>query len=151
MFRFSRKMIFSVEAVLYIALHGVHAPVQSRAVTRRQNIPERYLEQALQSLVRVGILRGVRGPRGGYQLARPAERVSVGEIVGVIRSIEGPQEGDEFEIGSRIGRDVVMPIFERLDSEIMERLDRLSVGDLVRRSTGGETALDSLTRHLAAV
>lgn len=151
MFRFSRKMIFSVEAVLYIALHGTHAPVQSRAVTRRQNIPERYLEQALQSLVRVGILRGVRGPRGGYQLARPAERISVGEIVGVIRNIESQQEGDEFEIGSRIGRDVVMPIFERLDIEIMERLDRISVEDLVGRSMDGQADIDSLTRRLAAV
>lgn len=151
MFRFSRKMIFCVEAVLYIALHGLHAPVQSRAVTRRQNIPERYLEQALQSLVRVGILRGVRGPRGGYQLARPAERISVGEIVAVIRSIEGYQEGDELEIGSQIGREVVMPIFERLDSEIMERLDRISIAELVRQSGEQTDTAEFLSRQLEAV
>ena len=57
-------MLFAIEAVLDIAYHAGSEPVQSRDITRRQDIPRRYLEQALQHLVRRGILIGVRGPRG---------------------------------------------------------------------------------------
>ena len=70
MLRLSKKMMFAIEAVLDIAYHSSAEPVQSRDITRRQGIPRRYLEQALQHLVRNGLLIGVRGPRGGYRLAR---------------------------------------------------------------------------------
>ena len=58
MFRLSKKMLFAIEAVLDIAYHAGSEPVQSREITRRQKIPQRYLEQALQQLVRAGILVG---------------------------------------------------------------------------------------------
>jgi len=132
MFRFSRKMIYTVEAVLFVALHGRDAPVQARTITRLQNIPERYLEQTLQRLVRVGILNGVRGPRGGYQLARPVDRITVGEIVGVIRAAESRDDAGEHE-PSALGRDVVLPLFEWLDTEAMERLDRVTLAELMRQ------------------
>jgi len=133
MFRFSRKMIYTVEAVLFVTLHGGDAPVQSRTITKRQNIPERYLEQTLQRLVRVGILNGVRGPRGGYELARTADRITVGEVVGVIRAAESRDDNGEHE-PSPLGRQVVSPLFERLDAEIMERLDRITLADLIREA-----------------
>ena len=63
-------------------------PVQSGEITRRQGIPRRYLEQVLQQLVRDGVLAGVRGPRGGYRLARERRRISLGEIVRVVRALE---------------------------------------------------------------
>jgi len=145
MFRFSRKMIYTVEAVLYVALYGKDGPVQSRTITRRQNIPERYLEQTLQRLVRVGILNGVRGPRGGYELARPMERITVGEIVAVIRASEGREAPAEQE-SSSLGREVVLPLFERLDNEMMERLDRVSLADLAREAVTHDIAPeDALT------
>ncbi len=50
MLRLSKKMLFAIEAVLDIAYHSGSEPVQSREITRRQGIPRRYLEQALQSL-----------------------------------------------------------------------------------------------------
>ena len=61
MLRLSKKMMFAIEAVLDIAYHSSAEPVQSRDITRRQGIPRRYLEQALQHLVRNGLLIGVRG------------------------------------------------------------------------------------------
>jgi len=148
MFRFSRKMVYTVEAVLFIALYGKDAPVQSRTICRKQGIPERYLEQTLQRLVRSGILTGVRGPRGGYQLARSAGRISIGEIVGVIRSAEGRDDPTTLNDGSELGERIVLPLFERLDGEVMERLDRVSVADMARwagqRSLVGEDALSAL-------
>lgn len=151
MFKFSRKMIFTIEAVLYIAIDGARGPVQSRAVTQRQGIPERYLEQALQRLVRVGILRGVRGPRGGYLLSRPAERISLGEIAGVVRAMEQAAEPAEAGPASELGQTIVLPMFETLDAEIMERLDRISIADLARQASESDLIDDRVLSRLEAV
>ena len=62
--------------------------MQSQDIARRLVLPRRYLEQVMQQLVRAGILRGVRGPRGGYRLARDRRRVSVGDVVRVVRGSE---------------------------------------------------------------
>ena len=64
MIRLSRKSLLALEAVLDVALHARPNPVQARDITARQGVPQRYLEQVMQALVRAGILRGVRGPRG---------------------------------------------------------------------------------------
>ena len=74
MFRLSRKALYAVEAVLDINYKTGANPVQSLEFTRRQCIPRRYLGQALQRLVRGGILAGVRVPRGGYRGARKVVR-----------------------------------------------------------------------------
>ncbi len=67
-------------------------PVQAKEITARQGVPQRYLEQVMQQLVRAGILKGVRGPRGGYRLARERRRISVGDVVRVAESIEDGEE-----------------------------------------------------------
>ena len=88
MLRISKKLMFAIEAVLDIAYNAGSEPVQSGEITRRQGIPKRYLEQVLQQLVRAGVLAGVRGPRGGYRLARERRRINIGEIVRVVRAME---------------------------------------------------------------
>src|SRR5487761_1307765 len=87
MVRLTKKLLFAIEAVLDIAYNAGTPPVQSGEITRRQGIPRRYLEQVLQQLVRAGILAGVRGPRGGYRLARERRRISVDEIVRVVHAL----------------------------------------------------------------
>jgi Rrf2 family iron-sulfur cluster assembly transcriptional regulator len=126
----TKKMLFAIEAVLDIAYHAGGEPVQSREITRRQGIPRRYLEQTLQQLVRCGILVGVRGPRGGYRLARERRRISVGEIVRVVRQTEVlPEEQDEMP-QSDLGLNVIRPMWVDLQGEIMSRLDSITIDDL---------------------
>ena len=78
MIRLSKKALLALEAVVDIAYNARPEPVQSKELTQRQGIPQRYLEQVMQQLVRAGILRGVRGPRGGYRLARERRRITAG-------------------------------------------------------------------------
>jgi Rrf2 family iron-sulfur cluster assembly transcriptional regulator len=134
MFRLSKKMLFAIEAVLDIAYHGTSEPVQSREITRRQKIPQRYLEQALQQLVRAGILIGVRGPRGGYRLARERRRISVGEIVRVVRAVESGDEAMEEDGGSELARTVVRPMWQEFQNDIMNRLDTITIDELCVRA-----------------
>ena len=134
MLRLSKKMLFAIEAVLDIAYHAGGEPVQSREITRRQGIPRRYLEQALQQLVREGVLIGVRGPRGGYRLARERRRVSVGEIVRVVRKMETGDDPIQDPAGSDLGHHVVRPLWQELQDEVMTRLDSISIDDLCSRA-----------------
>jgi Rrf2 family protein len=134
MLRPSKKMLFAIEAVLDIAYHAGGEPVQSREITRRQGIPRRYLEQTLQHLVRSGVLVGVRGPRGGYRLARERRRISVGEIVRVVQAMELPEEQPEEQPASDLGKRVIRPMWDDLQEEIMTRLDAITVDDLCMKS-----------------
>ena len=134
MIRPSKKMLFAIEAVLDIAYHAGGEPVQSREITRRQGIPRRYLEQTLQQLVRAGILVGVRGPRGGYRLARERRRISVGEIVRVVRAMETAEDPFQDVPASQLGKTVIRPMWGDLQDEMMSRLDAITVDDLCMRA-----------------
>jgi Rrf2 family protein len=136
MLRLSRKTLFAIEAVLDIAYHAGGDPVQSREITRRQGIPRRYLEQALQNLVRNGVLVGVRGPKGGYRLARERRRITVGEIVRIVRQVETEDDPLQDDAGSPLAHRVVRPLWMELQDEVMDRLDQLTVDDMCNRANG---------------
>ncbi len=134
MFRLTKKMRFALEAVVDIAYNSRPEPVQSREITRRQGIPQRYLEQVMQQLVHANILKGVRGPRGGYTLARERRRISVGEIVQVVG--EHVADGaDEMETSSPLGTKVISPLWDEVQNEMMARLNSITIEDLCRSAT----------------
>lgn len=131
MLRLPRRTLFALEAVVDIAYNARPDPVQAKEITRRQGIPPRYLEQVMQQLVRAGILKGVRGPRGGYTLARERRRISVGDVVRAIEGLEDEEEiDDRTEPGSPIGMMVVRPLIEQLRGELEKRLDQVTLDDL---------------------
>lgn len=133
MFKLSRKTMLALEAVIDIAFNARPEPVQAKEITQRQGVPQRYLEQVMQQLVRAGILKGVRGPRGGYRLAKERRRITVGEIVRIAESLE-PANGDAGAATSDLGRMIVRPLIETLESEVMARLDSISIEDLCQRA-----------------
>lgn len=130
----SKKLALALEAVVDIAYHGGSEPVQSQDIARRLGLPRRYLEQVLQQLVRAAVLKGVRGPRGGYRLARERRRISVAEVVRVVQGLEEP-EGDEGPISeSALGARVIAPFWDGLEAELMTRLEAVSIEDLCHRA-----------------
>lgn len=134
MFRLTKKMIYALEAVVDVAYNGRTGPVQSRDITRRQDIPQRYLEQVMQQLVRAGILKGVRGPKGGYNLARERRRVSVGEIVQVINQMDLKKDKSDIQSHSPLGIKVINPLIEELNENIMEKLNDITLQDLCHQA-----------------
>jgi Rrf2 family protein len=131
--RFSKKMMYALEAVVDIAIHGGPDPVQSRDITARQGIPQRYLEQVMQRLVRAGVLRGVRGPHGGYRLARERRRITVGEIARVVYAQDSEEDLSQAS-NSEIGRQVIAPLWRDLQDETMARLDAVTLETLCQRA-----------------
>jgi len=79
--RLSTKSRYGVRALFDIAYHAEEAPAQIKTISRRQGITPRYLEQIFQKLKRAGIVKSIRGPRGGYYLARKPEEVAVGDVI----------------------------------------------------------------------
>jgi Rrf2 family transcriptional regulator, iron-sulfur cluster assembly transcription factor len=132
MLKLSRKTLLALEAVIDIAFNARPEPVQAKEITARQGVPQRYLEQVMQQLVRAGILKGVRGPRGGYRLARERRRISVGDVVRVAESIEDEEE--KHTPRSDLGQRIVAPFVVTLQDELMTRLDSVSIEDLCQRA-----------------
>jgi Rrf2 family protein len=134
MIRLTKKLLFAIEAVLDIAYNGATAPVRSAEITEREGIPRRYLEPVLQELVRDGILVGIRGPSGGYRLARERGDVTLGDIVRTVRHLETGEDPISDPAGSDLGRQVVRPLWLEMQDETMRRLDALTLEALCERA-----------------
>lgn len=139
MLRLSKKLLCALEAVLDIAYNAGSEPVQSRDITDRQGIPERYLEQVLQQMVRAGVLKGVRGPRGGYRLARERRRITVGDVARVIYAND-VSDGEDAFTASPLGNQIIWPFWGEFREEVMKRLDAITIEDLCKRAR--ETGLE---------
>ena len=84
---------YGAHAVIELARHYGEGPVQCAEIAARQKIPEAYLDQLLSSLRRAGIIRSVRGPHGGHELARDPRELTLGDVV---TALEGPVVPLEF-------------------------------------------------------
>ncbi|TVQ54636.1 MAG: Rrf2 family transcriptional regulator [Rhodobacteraceae bacterium] len=133
MMRFSRKTLLALEAVLDVAYNARPDPVQSRDITARLGVPQRYLEQAMQQLVHEGVLKGVRGPRGGYVLARERRRITAGEVVRIVDALERAEEDAE-AAASDLGAGVVRPLCRAVQESALAQLDAITMEELCARS-----------------
>src|SRR5215471_2438867 len=87
-----RKGVLAITAVIDVALNARNGPVNSRALAKRQHLGRRYLESELQALVREGILKTVRGPHGGYVLAREQRRITAADIIRAAGTVNDESE-----------------------------------------------------------
>lgn len=134
MLRPSKKLALALEAVTDIAFNGGAEPVQSQDIAERLGLPRRYLEQVMQQLVRAGVLKGVRGPRGGYRLARERRRITVGQVVRVVQGGEDAEEAPAVS-ASPLGVHVMAPFWQQVEEEQMRRLDEVTIDDLCQQAS----------------
>ena len=125
----SRRSMLAIGAVVDIALHSRPSPVAAKALAARHRLPPRHLETLLQGLVHDKILKGVRGPRGGYELARERRRISLGEIV---RTAVSLSTADPEDVGahSRLLEKVIDPSVRKAGEPFLANLDSITVEDL---------------------
>jgi Rrf2 family transcriptional regulator, iron-sulfur cluster assembly transcription factor len=126
----SRRSMLGIAAVVDIAHHSRPAPVAAKALASRHDLPPRHLETLLQALVRQGILKGVRGPRGGYELAKERRKITAGDVV---RAAMTANAGDEEpEPHSRLVDTVVGPAVKKAAESFLQDLDLVTIDDLCR-------------------
>jgi Rrf2 family transcriptional regulator, iron-sulfur cluster assembly transcription factor len=128
----SRKGLLAIAAVIDVALNGRGRPVSAKALASRHELPARHLEPVLQALVREGILNGIRGPRGGYELARERRRITVDDILRAAGTIEAQNE--PAQNGSALLREVVIPAVGQAERAFASALNKINLDDLTRRA-----------------
>jgi Rrf2 family protein len=133
-----RKGVLAIAAVLDIAINAHGRPVAARALASRHRLPPRHLEPVLQALVREGILRGVRGPRGGYELARAESDIGADEILRAAGTVE--EKSDPPLAGSTLLTQIVVPALAQAEETFSGALARITIADLARAAEGGKRA-----------
>jgi len=123
-----RKGLLAIAAVIDVALNARGQPVAAKALASRHRLPPRHLEPVLQALVRQGLLKGVRGPRGGYELAREPRRITAHDILRAIGTIE--ETGNGAASRSALLADVVVPALTQAEGVFSGALGHINIEDL---------------------
>jgi len=134
--RLTTKGRFAVTAMLDLALRQNRGPVTLAAISERQHISLSYLEQLFGKLRRAKLVSSVRGPGGGYNLAHPAQNISVAAIV---RAVDEPL--DATQCGGKENchdekRCMTHDLWETLNAKMHEYLSSVTLADLVAHQSG---------------
>jgi Rrf2 family transcriptional regulator, iron-sulfur cluster assembly transcription factor len=124
------KTTLAIGAVVDIALYSGKGRVSALDLADRFQLPRRHLEPALQALVREGILKGVRGPRGGYRLAKAPQDISVYDVTEAVKTVETEKPSKAGLLGA-----VVMPALAQAEQCFASALERITVEDLVQAAS----------------
>jgi Rrf2 family cysteine metabolism transcriptional repressor len=123
----SVKAEYALQAIFDLASHRSGEPVKIAEIARRQKIPQKFLELILVGLKQSGFVESRRGAEGGYLLARPADSLTIGEV---LRSVEGPPQ-----VKGRPQRKAETPftdMWQRVDACVSGVLDKTTFADLIR-------------------
>jgi Rrf2 family transcriptional regulator, iron-sulfur cluster assembly transcription factor len=135
----SKKSLTALEAVLYIACHAGDKPVRSREICEYQGVALRYLEQVLQALVHGGIVKGLRGPKGGYVLARERRKITVADICDAVQALEAEEGAASV---SPLHAQVLSPLCDEAAALVRQKMASVTLQQLCDRAgrAGASTA-----------
>ena len=133
MLRLSTKSQYGVRAMFEIANGYASGPVTIKEISEKQSVSVAYLEQILNTLRKAGIINSVKGPGGGYMLARDPKSISIGEI---LKELEGPVAItsclDPSEGCVRVDSCVTHLLWKSLGDNIERFLDHMKLQDLLQ-------------------
>jgi Rrf2 family transcriptional regulator, iron-sulfur cluster assembly transcription factor len=120
---------YSVKALLDLTLHAPHQPISVATIAQRQGLPPPYLEKLLIDLRRADIVESVRGPQGGYRLAKPASQIFLGQILAAVGEQVDPLPRHSPQAGQAEDW-VTFAVWNRLSQKLKEALYSISLEDL---------------------
>lgn len=133
--RLTTKGRYAVTAMLDLAYHGEKKPVTLTDIAKRQEISLSYLEQLFARLRRSGMVEGVRGPGGGYQLSKDISKISIAEIISAVdETIDSTRCGGNANCHNNqpcLTHDLWMG----LSDQIRQYLNSISLRDVLEKST----------------
>jgi Rrf2 family protein len=140
--KLSTKSRYSVRILLELARHRDDGPVATGEISRRQQIPVKYLEQLVRTLKQADLVGSVRGPKGGHLLAVAPEKISLGQVVrlfetqtDLVACISAPEKCEMADDCK------VRLVWEDATTALFEKLDQITIGDLLsqEKASGGRT------------
>jgi Rrf2 family protein len=130
--RLTRASLYALQAVVYMAGRESEDPIPSHVIAEKRNISERFLLKVLKPLVAAQVLLSAKGPHGGYRLAKPANQISLLEVM---EAVDGPIRGQ-----APVSGNSKQPLNQRLidicnDSAeyLRKQLKRVKVSEVVGR------------------
>ncbi len=129
--RVSSRTDYGVRALYDLSLHFGQGTVQSREIAARQKMPEAYLHQVLSALNRGGLVRSVRGPSGGHELAKDPSDITLYDAFEVL---DGTEINKNHPHNTPMGMDPVHQVWHDLNDISVEFLKSITFEDLVIRA-----------------
>jgi Rrf2 family protein len=140
--RISAKADYAVRAAIELAVAGTERPTKGDAVAKAQDIPLKFLENILADMRHAGLITSRRGAEGGYWLARPAEEISLADV---IRAVDGPLasvRGTRSEELSYEGSaEPLREVWIAVRASLRNVLESVTLADVARRELPAEVAL----------
>ena len=135
--KLSTKGRYGLRAAVALATYAKDEPVSISTIAAREELSESYLEQLFAKLKKAGLVHSIRGTNGGYQLSRPAEDISVGDV---LRALEGNMVivdcPDSESQCAKYGSCVTKYVWKRINNSINDTMDAITLEELVLNSDG---------------
>lgn len=132
--RLSTKGRYGARAMLDLALNSGKGPVLLREIAKRQEVSEKYLEHSITTLRKAGLVRSIRGARGGYVLAKLPSQIRLSEIMEVLEGSMAPVECvDDPQVCQRAQLCVTRDIWAEMKEAIDNILESITLQDMVER------------------
>jgi Rrf2 family protein len=123
---------YAVTALIYLVREKPEAPVAAIKVSRVEGLPAQFLRKVLKPLADTGILRSVRGPHGGFSLARPAKDITLPEVV---EAVDGPLLALADPVGGAEGKALdkrLQAVCDEVLAVVRERLAKVTLAELAK-------------------
>lgn len=133
--KMSTKARYGLRALVDLAKNSECGPVSISSIAQRQKISENYLEQLIAKLRKAGIVQSLRGSQGGYILSRPAEEISVGDVLrileGDLNPVECPMINHDVDCMDQ-AECVTKYVWKKVSDSINTTVDKITLGELIR-------------------
>ena len=123
---FPAKFLETVEVILFIAMHSGDSLVRSKEIAEQKKLPLRHFEPILQLLVKEKILKGAKGPKGGYCLAREKRKITLGEVYSILL------KQHEWDNSSLISKNIITPLMQEYTQMTQEKLEGTTIDALCK-------------------
>jgi Rrf2 family protein len=130
---------YGARAIMDLGQHSGQGLIQSAEIAARQRIPESYLEQLLAALRKAGLVRSMRGPAGGHELARPPSAITLGDVMDVLEGVTSPCACLDDGACSVSPACALQDVWRDLAETYRRTVHGITVEDLVRQQSERET------------
>ena len=130
MMKLSTRSTYGMRALVELALASGRGPVSASLIAQRQDLSVAYLEQLLHRLKKEGVVSSIRGPRGGYVLARKPQRITMGDVVRVLDGDNGNGSNGKSREGHRHAQRIAHAVWRCVHERLSHSLDAVTLQDL---------------------
>lgn len=126
----SKKTILALSVMIDIAQNAEERPISAKDLAERHHVSPRFFEVMLKNLAAKGLIRGQRGPKGGYTLGRDMRSIRVGDVVTSV----GPADEDDVSL-PEVAQRALSAYVDNINAAILAKLNECTLADLIARKT----------------